>query len=183
MSSECISIILDVILTIVTALMAYETYKMAKSTKSSVKEMEMNRKEANSAEVIIYFKVESHKIYLVIENVGNTIAKNIEISFETELKNSNGYIFDKFESIDFLPPHYEIKTFFDTITAYHRKYHEEPYMDVKISFENIYGETVNREYKSDMGYLKNVRVLTSEKDSIETLLHKIYKELKKGNKS
>ena len=40
-----------------------------------------------------------------------------------------------------------------------------------------------REYKSDMGYLKNVRVLTSEKDSIETLLHKIYKELKKGNKS
>lgn len=180
MSFECISIILDVILTIVTALMAYETYKMAKSTKSSVKEMETNRKEANSAEVIMYFKVESHRIYLVIENVGNTIAKNIEISFETELKNSMEDTFDKLESIDFLPPHYEIKTFFDTTTAYNQKYKEEPYMDVKISFENIYGERVIRKYKSDLEYLKNVRVLTSEKDSIEISLHKIYEELKKN---
>ena len=48
--------------------MAYETYKMAKSTKTSVEEMHITRKEANSAEVIAYLKVESHRIYLIIEN-------------------------------------------------------------------------------------------------------------------
>ncbi|MBR0272153.1 MAG: hypothetical protein IJQ68_09255 [Methanobrevibacter sp.] len=176
------SIVVDIILTFVTAFMAFETYKMAKSTKASVEEMEISRKEANSAEVIMYFKVESHRIYLVIENVGNTIAKNVNISYEPELTNSNGFTFEKLKQIDFLPPNYQIKTFFDMMNTYYKKYGEDPKINVKISFENIYGDIVKREYKSDLDYLKSVRTLTSEKDSVETSLHNIYKEMEKFNK-
>ena len=76
---EEISLIVDIFLTIVTAIMAYVTYKMAKSTKESVVEMKLTRVEANSAEVIAYIEVEAYRMYLVIENIGNTVAKDVKI--------------------------------------------------------------------------------------------------------
>lgn len=183
MFSEWISILVNIALTVVTAFMAYETYKMAKSTNTSVDEMKINRKETNSAEVMLYFKVEGHRIYLIIENFGNTSAKNVKITYVPELKNSKGYTYEKLNNIDFLPPHYQIKTFFDMVNQYYGKYDEDPNLDVKLSFENMYGETVERKYRLDLGYLKSVRQLNSEMNSAEMSLHNIYKELKKYNEN
>lgn len=180
---EWISILVNISLTIVTAFMAYETYKMAKSTKTSVEEMHITRKEANSAEVIAYLKVESHRIYLIIENIGNTIAKNVKLSYEPELINSHGQTFENLKQICFLPPNYQIKTFFDMMKSYYGKYGVNPNVNVKVSFENIYGETIQREYNSDLDYLRDMNVLTSEMDSAEMSLHKIYKEIEKYNKN
>ena len=180
---EWISILVNISLTIVTAFMAYETYKMAKSTKTSVEEMQITRKEANSAEVIAYLKVESHRIYLIIENIGNTIAKNVNLSYEPELINSHGQTFENLKQINFLPPNYQIKTFFDMMNQYYGKYGEDPKLKVILSFENIYGEIVKREYKLDLDYLKSIRPLKSEMDSVEMSLHKIYTELEKYNRN
>ena len=180
---EWISILVNISLTIVTAFMAYETYKMAKSTKTSVEEMHITRKEANSAEVIAYLKVESHRIYLIIENIGNTIAKNVKLSYEPELINSHGQTFENLKQINFLPPNYQIKTFFDMMNQYYGKYGEDPKLKVILSFENIYGEIVKREYKLDLDYLKSIRPLKSEMDSVEMSLHKIYTELEKYNRN
>ena len=44
----------------------------------SIDEMKLTRVETNSAEVVSYFKLDAHRMYLVIENVGNTVAKNIK---------------------------------------------------------------------------------------------------------
>ena len=113
MSPEEIAIIISTVSAVATVFMVYFTYRMAKSTKESVDEMRLTRKEANSAEVIAYLKVESHRIYLIIENIGNTIAKNVKLSYEPELINSHGQTFENLKQICFLPPNYQIKTFFD----------------------------------------------------------------------
>ena len=80
------SIIIDIILTIVTGFMAIATYKMVQSTNESVEEMKKTRVEANSAEVIMYFNVENNRMYLILENIGNTVAKDISIDVEPEYK-------------------------------------------------------------------------------------------------
>ena len=180
---DLISLLVDIALTIFTALMALATYKMVTSTNNSVEEMKISRKEANSAEVMLYFKDEGHRIYLIIENFGNTSARNIDISYEPELTNSKGFTYEKLKHVDFLPPHYQIKTFFDMMNQYYGKYGEDPKLKVILSFENIYGEIVKREYKLDLDYLKSIRPLKSEMDSVEMSLHKIYTELEKYNRN
>lgn len=137
MSIEEISLIVDIFLTIFTAIMAYVTYKMAKSTKESVVEMKLTRVETNSAEVVSYFEVDAHRMYLVIENVGNTVAKNIKINMTSELKNSRGHGIDNLKEISYLPPNYKIKTFFDMTYSYHSKYKEYPQNKFSITYENI----------------------------------------------
>ena len=67
--------------------------------------------------------------------------------------------------------------------SYYGKYGVNPNVNVKVSFENIYGETIQREYNSDLDYLRDMNVLTSEMDSAEMSLHKIYKEIEKYNKN
>lgn len=62
-----ISILSNILLTIVTGIMAYATYKMANSTRESVNEMKLTREESNSAEVMMYFEVEALRMYLIIE--------------------------------------------------------------------------------------------------------------------
>ena len=183
MSPEEIAIIISTVSAVATVFMVYFTYRMAKSTKESVDEMRLTRKEANSAEVIAYLKVESFRIYFIIENVGNTIAKNVNLSFKPELIDSHDHIFENSKHIDFLPPNYPIKTFFDTKDSYYNKFNETPRVNIKLSFENIYGKTVQREYNSDLHYLRDMKVLTPEMDTAEMSLHKIYKELEKFNKN
>lgn len=183
MSPEEIAIIISTVSTIASVIMVYFTYRMAKSTKESVDEMRLTRKEANSAEVIAYLKVESFRIYFIIENIGNTIAKNVNLSFEPELIDSRGHTFENSKHIDFLPPNYPIKTLFDTKDSYCNKYNETPKVNIKLSFENIYGEPVQREYNSDLHYLRDMKVLTPEMYTAEMSLHRIYKELEKFNKN
>ena len=109
MDLNFISIIIDIFSTIFTAIMVYVTYKMASSTKESVKEMKKTRVESNSAEVIIYFNIEYDRIYLIIENIGNTVAKDVSIEFKPELKNSHNNSYEHLKEFSFLPPNYKIK--------------------------------------------------------------------------
>lgn len=68
--------------------MAIATVVMAYYSKKSIDEIKLTRIETNSAEVVTYFEIDAHRMYLVIENVGNTTAKNVKIEFKPELKNS-----------------------------------------------------------------------------------------------
>lgn len=101
MDLNIISIIIDIILTIVTGFMAVATYKMAQSTNESVEEMKKTRVEANSAEVIMYFNVENNRMYLIVENIGNTVAKDISIEVEPELKDSHNKDYENLKEISF----------------------------------------------------------------------------------
>ena len=183
MGIEEVSLIVDIMLTIFTAAMAYVTYKMAKSTKESVVEMKLTRVETNSAEVVSYFEVEAHRMYLVIENVGSTVAKNVKIKINPELKNSRGRKIDNLKELSYLPPNYKIKTFFDMTPSYYNKYKEHPQNKFIIIYENIYGELVEREYESNLDYLSDVHFLTSESETVEMSLYKIRKEMTRLRKN
>lgn len=53
--------------------MSVATFITACATCLSVREVEITRKEANSAEVIVYLKIEYNRMYIIIENIGKTI--------------------------------------------------------------------------------------------------------------
>ena len=181
MDLNIISIIIDIILTIVIGFMAVATYKMAQSTTESVEEMKKTRVEANSAEVIMYFNVENNRMYLIVENIGNTVAKDISIEVEPELKDSHNKDYEHLKEISFLPPNYQIKAFFDmglTVSAGSDfAVTPEPFPMRGIQLAN----EIKREYISDLSYIKSVSYLTSESDSVEMSLTKIKEELKNTN--
>ena len=178
---EELSIIVDIALTIVTGFMAVVTYNMAKSTKESVVEMKLTREETNSAEVVTYFEVDGSRMYLIIENVGKTVAENVEIKFEPELKNSRDFTYPSLKQISYLPPNYKIKTFFDMTHSYYTKNKEYPHITFFISYRNIYGEVINRTYESNLNYLQDIHFLNSESETLEMSLSKIKKEFEKTN--
>lgn len=173
------SIILDIILTIVTGFMAYATYKMANSTKESVNEMKLTREESNSAEVIMCFEIEAPRMYITIENTGNTIANNVKIEPNPELKNSRDFTYNDLYDIPFLPPHHKIRTFFDMTNSYQNKKY--PNGTFNISYQNIYNKTIKRTYNYDLNYLNSTGYLNSETDTVEMSLNKIRKELENIN--
>ena len=59
----------------------------------------------------MYFEIDAHRRYLVLENVGKSIAEEVKIKFEPELKNSKGEKYNELKKISYLPPNYKIKTF------------------------------------------------------------------------
>ena len=182
MDLNILSIIIDIILTIVTGIMAYATFNMANSTKKSVNEMKLTREETNSAEVLMYFEIDAHRMYLVVENVGKTIAEDVKIKFEPELKNSKGEEYNELKEISYLPPNYKIKTFFDMTHRYYGKYQKYPNVKFFISYKNIYNKPITREYESDLHYLNDVGFLGSESETVEMSLYKIKEEFQQTNK-
>ena len=167
--------------TISNFVMAIATFLMVYYSKKSIDEMKLTREESNSAEVIVYFKVDTHRMYLIIENVGNTVAKNVNIKIEPELKDSTNNEINLNE-ISFLPPNYKIKHFFDMTHSYYNKYHEYPKNKFIITYENIYEKTIERNYESNLDYLKEIDFLTSESETVEMSLYKIRKEFHQTNK-
>ena len=165
-------IIIPSVMVAVTGITAHFTY-------SSVKELKKTRKEANTAEVAVYFKVEYGRIYLIVENIGKTIAKNVKIKSEPLLKDSSGEIDTNFKDISFLPPNYPMKTFFDLTYGYKEEYQKCPKTTFSVSFENIYNETIERKYVSDLSYLENKgNYALSESQTIERSLYNMNKHLK-----
>ena len=179
MDPNIISIFSNILLTIVTGIMAYATYKLANSTRESVNEMKITREESNSAEVTMYFEVEALRMYLIIENTGNTIANDVKIQSKPELKNSRDSTYTDLYDIPFLPPHHKIKTFFDMTNSYNNK--KFPKGTFQISYKNIYNNTINRTYNYDLNYLNSTGYLNSETDTLEMSLNKMRKEIEKIN--
>lgn len=60
-------------------------------------------------------------MYLIVENIGNTVAKDISIEVEPELKDSHNKDYEHLKEISFLPPNYQIKAFFDMGFNYLKK--------------------------------------------------------------
>lgn len=108
--------------------MASATRKAAEATEKSVVEMRETRDQETAPFVIVYFDVrtEGGLIYLVVKNIGRTVATRVKLSFTPELRCSRndhllgevGFIKNGIES---MPPNYEIRTLVDSSPAYFRK--------------------------------------------------------------
>jgi hypothetical protein len=127
-----IALLLIQILTLI-ALIVYvaKTWEMASATKESAKsaentllEMREMRDQESAPYVIVFFDVPYAKslVYLVIKNLGKSIAKDVKLSFEPSLQSSdvgnleNLSLFDK--GIASLAPAQELRVLIDTTVAF-----------------------------------------------------------------
>lgn len=84
----------------------------------------------------MYFEVEALRMYLIIENTGNTIANDVKIHSKPDSRDST---YTDLYDIPFLPPHHKIKTF-DMTNSYNNK--KFPKGTFQISYKNIYNNTI-----------------------------------------
>lgn len=122
------SLIFLIIYVVKTWEMASATRKAAEATEKSVLEMRETRDQETAPFIIAYFDVqtEASLIYLVVKNIGRTVATQVKLSFTPELQSSNdngllkevGFIKNGIES---MPPNYEIRTLVDSSPGYFGK--------------------------------------------------------------
>ena len=88
---QIFSLIFLIVYVIKTWEMASATTKAAQATEKSVTEMRQTRDQESAPYIIVYFDIpyESNLIYLVIKNIGRTIATNISLTFTPTLRSSN----------------------------------------------------------------------------------------------
>lgn len=86
----------------------------------------------NEPNVLVFFDIPhlTNDIFLVVKNIGKSMAKNVRLEFNPELKNSRGELMDEVlflkNGIPVMPPGYRIQTFIgmDMNTIEIRSYQE-----------------------------------------------------------
>jgi hypothetical protein len=104
--------------------MASATRRSAEIAESTLREMRDARDQEVAPYVIVYFDVNMSKnfIYLVIKNIGKTMATNIQVSFDPDLQGrkfkqyTKHFLVDK--TIPSIPPGHEIRAIFDPLLDY-----------------------------------------------------------------
>lgn len=138
-------------------LYVWKTWQMASSTKASVEASEkmiaemINTRDQESAPYVVPFiNINHHVMYFGIKNIGKTVAKNIKLQIDPELKQ---YIRDDKKDIPLiknglssLPPGHEIGTKFAVSHVYLNQPDSPKIYSVKLSF---FGgiNNVRREYE------------------------------------
>lgn len=116
--------IIQVLTLIFLIIYVWKTWEMASSTKDSaiasekmIAEMKEARDQESAPYVVPYIKIEQHMMYFGIKNIGKTVANDIKINVDPELKCT--ILGNKAEDISLikkgissLPPGHELKTMF-----------------------------------------------------------------------
>jgi len=105
-----------------------------------LKEMKESRDQEIAPYVVIYFDIPygAHWIYLVVKNLGKSVAKDVKLEFQPSLRNSEGAKINDIplitQGIRSIPPGYEIRTFFDSAISYFNKTELPLTYKVKVSY-------------------------------------------------
>lgn len=108
-----------------------DTRKIARASQKSVdvardtlNEMRIAREEETAPYIVVYFDIPigEHLIYIVIKNLGKSIAENITFEFNPPLQCSDSRFLDQLniisDGIGVMPPQFEYRTLFDTSIEY-----------------------------------------------------------------
>lgn len=171
------------ILTLI-ALVIYvkKTWDMADSTEKSVNEMKEARDQENAPYVLVYFDFRDHEMYLIVENAGNGLAKDVSFDFEPSLVNSRGKISELSllkDGISSIPPKYQIRHFFDMSPSYFDKNLPLKYRVKTSYYGGLKDEKRTIEHVLDVGSYKMVSFL--DKKGLNELV-KTVDNLNKNNK-
>ncbi len=115
------TLIVVIIYTVYTARMTSAARASADAANNTIKEMKEARDQENAPYIVVYFDIpqNKHVIYLVIKNVGKSIATDVKLAFTPSLSSS---VFKAINDtpliksgIGSLPPNYELRTLFDGV--------------------------------------------------------------------
>ena len=109
------TLIVVIIYTIYTARMTSAARASVEAANNTIKEMKEAREQENAPYIVVYFDIPQNKplIYLIIKNVGKSIATDVKFTFTPSLssnvfKNINDTPLIK-NGISSLPPNYELR--------------------------------------------------------------------------
>lgn len=152
---QILTLICLVVYVIKTWEMASATRDTAKTSEDTLKEMKEAREQENAPYIIVYCEVPipyDTMIYLIVKNIGKSIAEDVKIKFTPDLSSSveytndfniNDATFIK-EGIKSMHPEYVIKTVLGNSVEYFKKGLPLKY-EVEISYVN---STTKREIKT-----------------------------------
>jgi len=117
--AQIATLVVVIIYTIYTARMTSAAKTSADAANQTINEMKEARDQENAPYIVVYFDlpINKHLIYLVIKNVGKSIAEDVKLTFipslsSTVFKGINDVPLIK-NGISSIPPNYEIRTLFD----------------------------------------------------------------------
>jgi hypothetical protein len=186
------SLIFLIIYVVKTWEMASATRKSALATEKSVFEMQETRDGETAPYVVIYFDISigPRLIYLVVKNIGHTVATDIKLIFNPPLQSSNpGRIEQVFflkNGIASMPPGYEIRTLIDSGPAYFRDERLPLQYQVKVSYfgglktdERILDQTIDLSAQKGIAYVidKNMDDLVNKIEGLTTETGRIRKSI------
>jgi hypothetical protein len=166
----------------------WKTWQMASAATRSVKvsegvlkEMKESRAEEVAPYVVAYFDIPHGKpqIYLVVKNIGKSIARDVKLECQPQLRNEYGEEINEItlmkDGIASLPPGYEIRTLFGNANVYLDDKKEFPLTyKVKISYSGgLLPDTTSVEQVMDLSAFKHT-VSIREKG-----MHELVEEVKK----
>jgi hypothetical protein len=177
------SLIFLIVYVIKTWEMASATRKAAEATEKSVIEMRDTRDQETAPFVIAYFDVqtESSLIYLVVKNIGRTVANQVILTFTPALRSSNdnrvlgetGFIKNGIES---MPPNYEIRTLVDSSVGYLGKNELPMKYDVEITYyggieskKRVTNQQLDLSAYKGISYVRN-KTMNNLVDEVEKLV-------------
>ena len=150
-------------------LYVWKTWQMASSTRESAKasekmidEMKDARDQESAPYVVPYININKHMILFGIKNIGKSVAKNIKIKVEPDLKSS---IFgDKIRDLSLiknglssLPPGHELGTMLDVSHIYLNREDFPMSYSVKVSYEGgLHKEARDYEQVLDLSAYKDI---------------------------
>lgn len=147
-----------------------KTWDIASATKRStiatehmLREMKESRVQEMSPYVVVYFDIphDSYYIYLVIKNIGKSIAKDVKLIFTPALQNTResnlGEISILKSPIASIPPGYEIRTIIDIGSSYFRNSNLPLSHKVQVTFGGGLEDKVQKfDYSIDLSVFKDL---------------------------
>jgi hypothetical protein len=120
-AAQVATLIVVIIYTVYTARMTSAARASADAANNTITEMKDAREQENAPYIVVYFDIpqNKHVIYLIIKNVGKSIATDVKLTFTPSLSSNvfrgiNDVPLIK-DGISSLPPNYELRTFFDGV--------------------------------------------------------------------
>ena len=193
------------------ALIVYviKTWHIASATKESAKvsqdmleEMKIARDNESAPNIVVYFDMPAGNwlIYLIVKNIGKSVANNVKLEFEPKLKTSRGENINDIplikNGISSIPPSHEIKTIFDTTIdyinndelplnysakiSYSGGIHDEVRLSEQILDLSVYKGLSFIDKKGMHELVKEIESIGKNNKKISSFLEKIYTNLSKG---
>jgi hypothetical protein len=120
---QIITVIALIVTTAKTWQMSSANSRAAKAAEESVAEMQKQRLQTSTPNVLAYFEIDSQSLlYLIIKNAGLGVATKVNLHFTPRLQNSRQAELNDLgllvHGIATMPPGYEIRTLIDSAISY-----------------------------------------------------------------